>query len=113
MATITLSNLISIYKVRYFEGNVLNEEKGDSCQHQDVPIQPDVQNHYATSPSDHFTKTSMMSTLSIFDFFLTIPNMLQMEEDQTLQVRTNEGQSSNVRGRGDLGHCKPTGSNSA
>lgn len=81
MIKIALCNLTSIYRVRYFEGDVPNEEQGDLARHTDVPFQPDVQNH-ATSQTDHFTKTPMMPT-STFDFFSTNLSMLNMVEGQT------------------------------
>ena len=50
-------NLTSIYKVSYFEGDVLDEKQGDLAKHEHVPFQPNFQNQYATSSTDHFTNT--------------------------------------------------------
>ncbi|CAK9309010.1 unnamed protein product [Citrullus colocynthis] len=87
MVTTALNKLTSIYKVRYFDGDVPNEEQGDPARHQDVSIQPDVQNEYPTTPIDHFTYSSMMPTSSTFKLFPTTLSMLNIEEAQTSQAR--------------------------
>lgn len=79
---LALLNLISIYIVRYFEGNVPYKEQGDLARHEDVPFQPDFQNQYATSQADHFTNTPIMPTQT-FDLFSTNHDTLNMEESQT------------------------------
>ncbi|CAK9317115.1 unnamed protein product [Citrullus colocynthis] len=73
--------------VRYFDGDAPNEEEDNPVKHQDVPIQPDVHNEYPTTTTDHFPPNSMMPTPSTKDIQFT-----------------DEGQLSNIRGRGDCGH---------
>lgn len=119
MATTAPNRLTSIYEVRYFDGDVPNEEQGDLTRHQDVSIQ----HHYSTTQVDHFTHSSMMPTPSTSELFPTTLSMLNIEEAQTSQACqdvhnqyvtyqhrsesiqfTDEGQPSSIRGHGDRGH---------
>ncbi|CAK9315382.1 unnamed protein product [Citrullus colocynthis] len=88
MATMTLNRLTSIYRVRYFDGDVLDKEQGDLARHKDVPIEPDVQNEYPTTPARQ----------NVHNQYLTYRH-----HSDGIQF-TDEGQPSSIRGCGDRGH---------